>query len=277
MTTGHIEARIARLLRIAARDDGAQGKTAARIARQLMDKHGVEVTLTEQEDIDWTNQLVVVEQGHYEWTLDLLRLLSNKHHCDLYYRPLEDQRSLLSVTGHEARVDACLRAFHAFVQQMREVGTRIAGKTQRPISEHPSYRLGCTIAIREMFARQEQSRNAVARKRGRGGLRKEAAAMIMFRLVAGRAKPERLLRMLDVASESSRPISTALVRYLRPVQAESPRVETRVFSADGEVIDIEPAELPEPSPHPPEHERYQHEGYYDMRAKLGLMPQWGFR
>jgi hypothetical protein len=63
--------RVAKLLRIAARDPGPQGKTAARIAREIQKKHGLDVRLPET--CDSADSIVfVVSQRSVAWRSKIL-------------------------------------------------------------------------------------------------------------------------------------------------------------------------------------------------------------
>ena len=134
-----IEERIRKLLRIAARDDGDQGRAAAAKARALMEKYKIVVDLHPSEAQEYETRRLIVPRNESLWWRVLLPNIAMPHGCNSYFMPhLND--AMLILTGPSTRIERLLQDMTEHCRRFNILGGHRSG---------PAFRAGCATAISE--------------------------------------------------------------------------------------------------------------------------------
>lgn len=175
-----ISRRIAKLLRIAKRDEGNQGRTAARIADELMREHKIKVVLPPSDERDYEIRHERIVPSERMWVSSLAATLAIQHGCNAYFDIRPITFGLLVLTGPTMRLDALQTAMERYRGQFDALGGRRAS---------PSFRFGCAIAVFEMY--EEQREQAQRRERARMREQEEEPEVgVTFRREHVQADPE---------------------------------------------------------------------------------------
>lgn len=253
-----INTKIWHLLRIAESDKGPQGKTARKIAENLMEKHRVEVTLEEKDEI--IDHILLVKTEDRARILVMLHPLSNLHHCRFLLFPNPKAKcARVVLRGYRSNVEKCVGEYNRYEDRITAMADEREGRGKFNTIMRRGFRLGCAVAIQEYVSAKLEAQKEKQARKDRRWKKQEAKRT--------KKEYEEHLRSVEAGDPDA---IVAMVPYRKKFVGGQFESSSRTFvsgsdESGGESLDFNIETI---DPDPPISSYMLREGYLTMKASL---------